>query len=70
MKICPECKSRLFPLFKRSNDQQFFNVSCEYKCKCGWSEEVEFPFATFTPFAMKRPTTKPATETQTESQSE
>lgn len=69
-KFCPECKTRLLPFFKRSNDQQNFNVSCEYKCKCGWSEKVEFPFAMPTSFAMRRPTTNPATETQTESQSE
>ena len=70
MRLCPECKTRLFPLFTRHECNQPFNVSYEYKCKCGWSEKVEFPFTMPAAFTMRRTTTKPATETQTESQSE
>lgn len=68
MKICPECKTRIFPRFERSDVNHLHNFS--YRCKCGWSEKVEFPFTMPAAFAMKRPTTNPATETQTESQSE
>ena len=70
MRLCPECKTRLFPLFARPEGNLPFSTSYEYKCKCGWSEKVEFPFTMPAAFAMKRPTTNPATETQTESQSE